>query len=500
MTRCYLKRSAKTAIFIMIAFIMVFAMIDTRNRYNSYVMSIESDPFHSVATAVRRRDNLRLVLNKTDDASNQVIIGDNELDSQTGPTIDNEAMIGDGHLPSDNGSLTLRFWDLANNSSRGAKTRGIFTESNHLPYLWRPEKPHLSRDDDRVLAQLILAMEATNISLSGRLTKMKTIYLPDSFRWWSKTKWRSPHVLQDEDCPGNPGILRKCAFSQDRDSMDALITVRDAFHTRDFTVPSHVLRFYFMLESPIFSHANLKRSNDLMATFYRGSDVNTPYGKWVYHDPAIKFKTQEKDYAAGKSKMAAIFTSNCHPWNNRMGFVRELQKHISVDVYGSCGQMNCPRYNQRECYDMLKKDYRFYLSFENSNCRDYVTEKLFMNAYENDVIPIVLGAHPEDYKAMCPEKSYIHVEDFPNPVELAKYMKHLANTPDEYNSYFRWKDTGRFIDTNFFCRVCAMVHYADIIPPPERKTDFRWNSDAALTNKLCLPSGAWYWNASSKSS
>lgn len=116
--------------------------------------------------------------------------------------------------------------------------------------------------------------------------------MPDSFRWWSKTKWRSPHTLEDEDCPGNPGILKKCAFSQSRDSMDALITVRDAFHTRDFNVPSNVLRFYFMLESPIFSHAILRRTNDLMATFYRGSDVNTPYGKWVYHDPAVRFKDQ----------------------------------------------------------------------------------------------------------------------------------------------------------------------------------------------------------------
>jgi glycoprotein 3-alpha-L-fucosyltransferase len=29
---------------------------------------------------------------------------------------------------------------------------------------------------------------------------------------------------------------------------------------------------------------------------------------------------------------------------------------------------------------MLARDYRFYLSFENSNCRNYVTEKLFTNA------------------------------------------------------------------------------------------------------------------------
>jgi len=118
----------------------------------------------------------------------------------------------------------------------------------------------------------------------------------------------------------------------------------------------------------------------------------------------------------------------------------------------------------------------------------------------NNVIPIVLGAHPQDYKSMCPEKSYIHVEDYSSPEELAKYLKYLAETPDEYNSYFRWKGTGKFVDTNFFCRVCAMVHYADIVPPPERKQDYAWNPETAINKKICLPSGKWYWKTNSQTS
>jgi len=102
--------------------------------------------------------------------------------------------------------------------------------------------------------------------------------------------------------------------------MDALITVRDAFHTRDFKVPSNVLRFYFMLESPIFSHAILSRTNDLMATFYRGSDVNTPYGKWVYHDPAVRFKDQGTSLSTIYATLILIhanafpLTSSKHSW------------------------------------------------------------------------------------------------------------------------------------------------------------------------------------------
>ncbi|ODM96673.1 Glycoprotein 3-alpha-L-fucosyltransferase A, partial [Orchesella cincta] len=340
---------------------------------------------------------------------------------------------------------------------------------------------HLSRDDDRILAQLVFGMGAKESHFWK--IEMKTIFLPDSFQWWGKSSWENPHVLNEEDCPG---LQQKCTISQNPDSdlvMDALITVRDTLHSTYFNVSSHILKFYFILEPPFISEATLESSNELLASFYRGSDVNTPYGKWVYYDPS-------------KEISQAIFTSNCGTWNRRMDFIRELQKYVSVDVYGACGKLSCALYKQKECYAMLKKDYHFYLSFENSNCRDYVTEKLFVNAYENDVIPIVLGAHPEDYKAICPEKSYIHVEDFENPEELTNYMKHLVATPDEYNSYFRWKDTGQFINTNFFCRVCAMVHYADIVPPTGRKSKFSWNAESAIANNFCLPSGIWYWNSS----
>jgi len=63
-----------------------------------------------------------------------------------------------------------------------------------------------------------------------------------------------------------------------------------------------------------------------------------------------------------------------------MIYANELAKHISVDVYGGCGEKKCPKKKQGECYQMLKNDYKFYLCFENSHCVYYVTEKFFENA------------------------------------------------------------------------------------------------------------------------
>jgi glycoprotein 3-alpha-L-fucosyltransferase len=75
----------------------------------------------------------------------------------------------------------------------------------------------------------------------------------------------------------------------------------------------------------------------------------------------------------------AWFVSNCGARNRRLQYAHELQKHIPVDIYGSCGTKKCPRSTANKCFDMLDRDYKFYLAFENSNCKDYITEKFFVN-------------------------------------------------------------------------------------------------------------------------
>ena len=83
----------------------------------------------------------------------------------------------------------------------------------------------------------------------------------------------------------------------------------------------------------------------------------------------------------------------------------------------------------------------------------------------SNVIPIVMGAPRIDYEQHAPEKSFIHVDDFATPKEMADYLNLLDQNDTLYNEYFEWKDTGRFINTYFFCRLCAMLHQAPTSPP-----------------------------------
>jgi len=50
-----------------------------------------------------------------------------------------------------------------------------------------------------------------------------------------------------------------------------------------------------------------------------------------------------------------------------------------------------------------------------------------------------MGARPEDYARSAPSHSYIHVDDFEGPKELADFLHMLSKDSKLYNQYFSWK-------------------------------------------------------------
>lgn len=71
-----------------------------------------------------------------------------------------------------------------------------------------------------------------------------------------------------------------------------------------------------------------------------------------------------------------------------------------------------------------------------------------------------MGARKSEYEAVAPPYSFIHVDDFMSPQHLASYLLRLNSSDKQYNEYMAWKspNTGRFVDTRFWCRLCAMAH------------------------------------------
>ena len=116
---------------------------------------------------------------------------------------------------------------------------------------------------------------------------------------------------------------------------------------------------------------------NLTWTYRRDSDFWSPYGSYVVLSEEEKIdKTRNiPDYSQGKTELVAWRSKNCRA-QPRISLVQELKKYIKVDVFETCSEMFGQR---RGCpgpmSNCLQKKYKFYLSFENALCEDYITEK-----------------------------------------------------------------------------------------------------------------------------
>jgi hypothetical protein len=148
--------------------------------------------------------------------------------------------------------------------------------------------------------------------------------------------------------------------------------------------------------------------------------------------------------------------SNCATNSARGHYVARLQKHIPVDIYGACGKLTCSRQSDTMCAQLLRNNYRFYLSLENSVCRDYITEKL-ERAHVNYMVPLVFNNNI--YKHILPPHSFIAVDTFASMAALVDHLKYLTNNDTAYMQYHTWRreyEIDRTLDMGR-CELCAKL-------------------------------------------
>ena len=67
----------------------------------------------------------------------------------------------------------------------------------------------------------------------------------------------------------------------------------------------------------------------------------------------------------------------------------------------------------------------------------YAVPNYFTFIPRHFIIPIVMGARPEDYQRAAPFNSFIHVDQFSGPKELAEFLLELDKNDEKYNEYFQ---------------------------------------------------------------
>ena len=279
--------------------------------------------------------------------------------------------------------------------------------------------------------------------------------------------------------PQEPGMLpcakfnikAQCRITHDKQEYEHSDLV--AFHGRgsDFSLKllpdltkrsPHQRWVYYSSESPLHSGllANPSQGKHLNYLFNWTMTymLNSDFPYRFYQVLPGKFPNRYNP--AQTAALAVAVISNCQP--QRLNYIRELQKYIQVHIYGACGTYRCPA--GEECFDMLeeKKKYRFYLSFENSVCKDYATEKFYSHALQRNMLPIVIsGANLSD-PTVAPPGCCINALNFKGAKELAEYIKKVASNSTLYRSYFKWHSryTVRHVETRhvLFCRACQRLY------------------------------------------
>eukprot|EP01129_Flabellula_baltica_P005570 TRINITY_DN202_c0_g1_i1.p1 TRINITY_DN202_c0_g1~~TRINITY_DN202_c0_g1_i1.p1 ORF type:complete len:430 (+),score=69.96 TRINITY_DN202_c0_g1_i1:12-1301(+) len=281
------------------------------------------------------------------------------------------------------------------------------------------------------------------------------------------------------------------------DMADAIV-FRMEYNQGCGVLKSHVKKVPYIVESleppyclddfKVFPHDKV----DFVSTYRLDCGV-TPLQSifsWKSVDNDLLERMKDKiDFSLKDDKLPVFWAArNCKTRSGRENYMRKLTEHVGVSIYGSCLR-NTPPSNKDQTrsgniylhpQEWADKHY-FYFAAENSNCKDYVTEK-YWKTLAAGLIPIVDG--PDDYSAFLPsEKSVIRMDQY-TPEELAEYLKYLVSNHTAYLEYMPWKTDPDFQYSDSFIELTS---YGFHTGGAKRTCELKDLIKNGATAKTCAP-------------
>ncbi|CAD6194391.1 unnamed protein product [Caenorhabditis auriculariae] len=304
---------------------------------------------------------------------------------------------------------------------------------------------------------------------------------PKRILYWTKVFGQEKHHSALSDCPG---LNDRCIIDTNRDQISSADAV--VFHAADISsqpLPapeqrkSSQIYVFNSMETPNNSGRFAVPNNffqldvDVSVRFGRHSQVRIflDSNKKTAESRGFKVQSYFMNPQKLKKTKSGIYglVSNCDTASKREVALAELAKHMDVTIGGKCANKPglrtiCPPY--QECLDIFEQ-YPFYIALENTVCEDYVTEK-YWNRVGLPSIPIVMRRRV--YEKYFPPKSFIAMDDYRNPKEMAEHLKVLQANETAYAEYFKWRN-GEWTTApwnspgyrNGVCRVCELLWKRD---------------------------------------
>lgn len=209
-------------------------------------------------------------------------------------------------------------------------------------------------------------------------------------------------------------------------------------------------------------------------TYRQDSDIVHSYGRVIprnassivpekqtvdfYLSPATNLSTfnSHEEYIRRQNRILWL-VSNCHSKTRRDEIAKLINHSYPIDQYGLCSGRKT-----NKTLEELATTYKFYLSFENSHCQDYITEKSFYNALNFGAIPLVFGPTQQNAEKILPPNSFVfydHIETF------IEELNAISNNFKKFEQFHRWRQEYRVLTWKSlyqlddpFCNLCIKLH------------------------------------------
>ncbi|CAI4228800.1 unnamed protein product [Auanema sp. JU1783] len=328
---------------------------------------------------------------------------------------------------------------------------------------------------------IIIINTATSLSHPKNIIQKKVLI-------YAATKFFRNTITDKEFLDGCPQQQSFCHITSDVNDLSKADAV--LFHNADFAIQSippkrlSIPYVLWSLESPY--NDRFRPDNNFInwtMTYRLDADVWYPYGHVKKLETPIDYNLDDIWNLKNSDLSITWLASNCFTGNNRLKLIKELKRlGLKADLYGRCGKPapDCVGVDRQSdaCVASLIKPYKFYFAFENTNCRDYVTEKFYKSLSERMVVPIVMER--KIYESVgAPNTSFIAISDFQNLNEFVKYIKDIENDKEKYLKHHEWRKHYRVVpehhnDTGF-CELCRRLQKPS--PPKLYGNVAKWNSD-----------------------
>ena len=239
------------------------------------------------------------------------------------------------------------------------------------------------------------------------------------------------------------------------------------------------------------SHARFSKLFDASFVHFDGNSTTSPFAS-VPRTYFRGLKTSDLLVAKPFSSMikaASFVASTCHRGDSttkRISLLQQLQKSFRVDSLGKCQHtkhvpegitlgVGKTAQESLQLKQAAISNYLFYLAFENSYERGYVTEKVF-DALIAGVVPVYLGSSV-DCKALLPHpKAAIFLDDFQNNMTaVAAHLEYLSHNESAYEEHRLWRKSfdpenqSVLFKKSWPCRICEWAVHQSRSPAKKKK-------------------------------